>query len=261
MRGRVEPRGSGDVRCAAPSWRPPGSWSYHAGEYLFSSITTAPNLATWYATGSSGAYFVASRALTQYSDYEITHSLVNANKAETCAETGPYDDYEREHLSGKLQTWYGCGEDGATVYDLVAYPEGRECVVALNARISDEADREAIEHLVDTVEVDCARVTSGPLATPSAAASASADAEAGGTPTEASPEPTAPASGPASAEAQTGACSDPAYKAQNPGECGTTGYNPVSDPGDNYSQGVVVGDDTPDCARPEDVLESGLCTP
>ena len=52
---------------------------------------------------------------------------------------------------------------------------------------------------------------------------------------------------------------DPAYKAQNPGECGTTGYNPVYDPGDNYDQGVIVGDDTIDCARPEEVLESGLC--
>jgi hypothetical protein len=111
-------------------------------------------------------------------------------------------------------------------------------VVVFDARISDEADRKAIEHLVDTFEVDCGRVTSGPLASPSASASASESA---------------------SAEAQTGACSDPAYKAQNPGECGTTGYNPVSDPGDNYYQGVVVGDDTPDCARPEDVLESGLC--
>lgn len=56
-----------------------------------------------------------------------------------------------------------------------------------------------------------------------------------------------------------GCGSDPAYAAQNPGECGTTGYNPVLDPGDNYSQGVVVGDDTPDCARLEEVLESGLC--
>jgi hypothetical protein len=204
---------------------------------------------------------VGSKGLTQYSDYELTHSLFNASKSEMCAEAGPYKDYDRPPLLGKLQTWYGCGIDDATVYTLAAYPEGRECVVALNARISDEADREAIEHLADTVEVDCRRVTSGPLATPSAATSSSADAEAGGTPTDASPEPTAPASGPASAEVHTAACSDPAYMAQNPGECGATGYNPVSDPGDNYSQGVVVVDDTPDCARPEDVLESGLCAP
>lgn len=93
----------------------PGTWSYHVGEYL-SSITTAPNLDAWYSTGTSGSYFVAARELAQYSDYELTNSLFNAGKAATCAEEGPYEDYDREPLAGKLQTWYGCGEDGATVY-------------------------------------------------------------------------------------------------------------------------------------------------
>ncbi len=39
--------------------------------------------------------------------------------------------------------------------------------------------------------------------------------------------------------------------------------NPVEDPGDNVDPetGQVVGDDTPDCERPEDILESGLCRP
>ena len=118
--------------------------------------------------------------------------------------------------------------------------------MVFDARISEEADRKAIEHLVDTFEVDCGSVSSGPLPASSPSASASSEASA-------------PGSEGASAEAQAGACSDPAYKAQNPGECGTVGYNPVSDAGDNYYQGVVVGDDTPDCTRPEDVLESGLC--
>jgi hypothetical protein len=112
-----------------------------------------------------------------------------------------------------------------------------------DARIADEANREPIEHFIDTFEVDCGRVTSQPLASPSVSASPSASASAESV----------------SAEAQTDRCSDPTYKAQKPGECGTIGYNPVSDPGDNYSRGVVVGDDTPDCTRPEDVLESGLC--
>jgi hypothetical protein len=40
-------------------------------------------------------------------------------------------------------------------------------VVVFDARISDEADRKAIEHLIDNFEVDCGRVTSEALATPS----------------------------------------------------------------------------------------------
>jgi hypothetical protein len=139
------------------------TWSYYAGEYLTSSITTAPSLDAWYSSGASGAYFVASKALAQYSDYELTHSLFNANKAAVCA-PGPYEDLNRSPYSGKIQTWYDCGVDNVTTFTVAAAPEGRECVVVLSARISVEADREAIEHLISTFEVDCERVTSETLA-------------------------------------------------------------------------------------------------
>jgi hypothetical protein len=151
----------------------PNTWSYVVGDYLPSSITTAPNLDAWYSTGTSGAYLVASRALAQdYTDYELTHSLLNAGKNNTCT-PGTYKDLDHSAYSGKIQTWYGCGVDEATVFSVAAAPKSRECVVVLNARVSDEADREAIEHLNDTFKVDCGHVTSRPLATPSSSASPS----------------------------------------------------------------------------------------
>jgi hypothetical protein len=132
------------------------------GDYLPSSITTAPNLDAWYSTGTSGAYLVASRALAQdYTDYEFTHSLLNAGKNNTCT-PGTYKDLDHSAYSGKIQTWYGCGVDEATVFSVAAAPKSRECVVVLNARVSDEADREAIEHLNDTFKVDCGHLTSRP---------------------------------------------------------------------------------------------------
>ena len=76
---------------------------------------------------------------------------------------------------------------------MAAAPEGRECVVALGARVSEEADREAVEHLVDTFEADCGAVASEPL--PDAAASPSASAP---------DEPDAP-DGPSSASASSSA--------------------------------------------------------
>jgi hypothetical protein len=184
------------------------TWSYFAGEYLISSITTAPSIDEWYSTGTSGAYMVASRALAQYSDYELTHSLFNASKDEVCT-PGPYKDINRSPYSGKIQTWYDCGDDNATTYTVAAAPGGRECVVVLNARISDGAERKAIEHLVDSFEVDCGRVTSGPLPSPSATASPATGAspEAAASP-EATPESSASASGSANAQAQT---AGPAY--------------------------------------------------
>jgi len=172
------------------------SWSYQAGEYLFSSITTAPNLEAWYSGGTSGAYMVASKSLTQYTNYELTHSLLYANKAQNCT-IGPDKDYDRPPYSGTLQTWYDCGTDGATTYTVAARPEGGGCVIVLDARISDQADREAIEHLVNTFEVDCGRVTSEPL--PASSASASSTASASLEATDAPSEASAPASGPASA--------------------------------------------------------------
>src|SRR5215217_4518056 len=101
----------------------PNSWSYQAGEYLTSSITTAPNLDAWYNGGTSGTYMVASKGLTQYTDYELTHSLFYANKNNICT-LGPYKDYDRPPYTGKMQTWYDCGVDGATTYTVAARPEG-----------------------------------------------------------------------------------------------------------------------------------------
>jgi hypothetical protein len=155
----------------------PNTWSYHAGEYLTSSITTAPNLDAWYSTGTSGAYLVASKRLTQYSDYELTHSLLFAHRAEDCTTTGPYKDYNRPPYSGKIQTWYECGLDGATTFAVAATPERRECMVVLDVRISNEADRKAIEHLVNTFEVDCGSLPPSEPLDASATASASAASE------------------------------------------------------------------------------------
>lgn len=76
-----------------------------------------------------------------------------------------------------MQVWFGCGADGADTYSVAAAPEGRECVVVIDARVSEEADREDIEHLIDTFEVDCGGVSSEELvsspstATPTASAS------------------------------------------------------------------------------------------
>jgi hypothetical protein len=85
-------------------------------------------------------------------------------------------EYFKAGYSGKIQTWYDCGGIDARTFSLAAAPVGRECVVVLAARINAEADRKAIENLVDTFEVDCGRVTSQPLASPSASASASVSA-------------------------------------------------------------------------------------
>ncbi|QIN82046.1 DUF4352 domain-containing protein [Rubrobacter tropicus] len=177
-----------------------GSYSYHAGEYLTSSITTARSLDAWYGDlpGSgqgSGAYLVASEALArQYTDDELIYSLLHDDKAAECAE-GPARDLDRAPYSGKVQAWFDCNGADNAHYVFAAAPAGRACVVAGVAKIAPgaaEADQEAVEHIIDSFEVDCGVLPPAePLesqATASPSASASGSASASATP-PASPEP------------------------------------------------------------------------
>jgi hypothetical protein len=205
----------------------PNTWSYYAGEHLTSSITTAPNLDAWYSTGTSGAYMVASKSLAQYTDYDLTHSLFYANKDQNCTK-GPYEDYNRSPYSGKIQTWYDCGADGATTYAVAASPEGRECVVVLDARISEKSNRKAVEHLIDTFEIDCGGVTSGPLASPPNDTSPSASPESSASST-ASPSPS------------PNPASNRNYNAPNPNVPGTDTSSPSPAPGMSEEECISEG--------------------
>ena len=215
------------------------------------AITAAPDIDAWENTEGGGTSIIVVKSLAQrFTDDQLLDAVPLLTFFSLHCAAGDREDLDRPGYSGRVQAWEACDLGNPTYYTLSASPEGRACVVIAQIGVTDEADRDAARHILETFEVDCGRATSQPLASPTASA-----------PPSVSPEPSAPASGSASTGAQTSRCSDPAYKAQNPGECGTSGYNPVSDPDDNYSQGVVVGDDTPDCARPSDVLESGLCRP
>ncbi len=79
-----------------------------------------------------------------------------------------------------MQTWLDCNGLGTDYYVFAAAPGGRPCVVVGGTRVVEgalEADQEAVEHLVDSFEVDCESL---PPTTPlesSASASASSEPE------------------------------------------------------------------------------------
>jgi hypothetical protein len=172
------------------------SWSPYAGEYLTASITTARSLDAWYeSTGSglgSGTYMVASEALAErYTNDELIYSLFYEDKQSECT-AGPSRDIDRPPLSGKVQVWFDCNGADNVSYVFAAAPEGRACVAVGGARIvpgaSDE-DREAVQHIIDSFDVDCgslppmepleSQATTSASATASASASASASSESG----------------------------------------------------------------------------------
>ena len=157
----------------------PNSWSYYAGEYIESSITAAQSLQDWKygGTPTSGTYMVASRSLAQtYTDDELIHSLLFSHKADKCV-AGTYSDFERPPYSGKIQTWYDCGPNDNTSFVVAAAPEGRECVVVLDAITASTADSGAIEHILDSFEVNCASLPTPTPIDASATASPSASPE------------------------------------------------------------------------------------
>jgi hypothetical protein len=182
-----------------------GTWSYYAGEYLSASITTATSLDAWYvvpgSVQASGAYLVASETLAKrYTDDELIYSLLNQKRATNCT-AGPSQNLDRPPYSGKVQAWFDCNGTGSTSYSFAAAPEGRACVVVGGARVdqgASEADREAVEHIVDSFEVDCGSLPPAAPLDPSTG-DASATPSAPSTPS-ASPE--------ASTEAQGTACDE-----------------------------------------------------
>jgi Domain of unknown function (DUF4352) len=162
-----------------------GSWSQFAGEYITASITTANSLDAWNRTGepTSGAYAVVSRALAQrYSDYELVHSLLYKNLASSCTD-GLRGDFKRPPYSGKIAIWKNCGPNDNTNIVVAAAPEGRECVVVVGGLAVSTVGREALEHILDSFEVNCGALPAPPPAEAETSASASATATATSTPT------------------------------------------------------------------------------
>ncbi len=137
-------------------------WSDFAGEEITSSITTSPDIDTLYSPGSvvPGAYVVASRTLAQtYTNDELIYSGLFEGMAYNCQDGGA-DDFDRPPLSGQMQTWITCRGRDVTNILVAAAPEGRECVIFLQIRTVSEADQEAVEHMLQTVRVDCGGIAS-----------------------------------------------------------------------------------------------------
>ena len=76
----------------------------------------------------------------EYSDFELTHSFINAGKSEGCDRRRPLRRLTAGRSRASSRPGTAAGGRGDQV-PLAVWPEGGECVVALNARISEEADR------------------------------------------------------------------------------------------------------------------------
>jgi hypothetical protein len=178
------------------------------------AISAAPDIDAWKNFEGAGTSLIVVKNLAQrFTDDQLIEAVPLLNFFYLHCAAGDREDLDRPGYSGRVQAWSECDLGIPTYYTLSASPEGRACAVIGQIGVTDEADRDAARHILETFEVDCGRVTSQPLATPSASASspASASVEATDAPAEALPESSAPASVPASPSAPASASGAATY--------------------------------------------------
>jgi hypothetical protein len=200
------------------------------------AITAAPDIDAWEDTEGGGTSIIVVKNLAQrFTDDRLIDAVPLLTFFSLHCAAGDREDLDRPGYSGRVQTWDACDLGIPTYYTLSVSPEGRACAVIAQIGVTDEADRDAARHILETFEVDCGRVTSQPLASPSASASSSASAsvEATDAPTEASPESSAPASGSASPNASPSATVSAPASARGAATYGDPANDPPLAPGES----------------------------
>ena len=140
------------------------SWSTFLGEGESAgpSMTAVNDLDSWRTgtRGHQGVYMVASRNLAQkYTDDELV--ALGPNDYSSSCDAGTPQDLDRPPYSGKMVEWENCsGDSDHTAITLVIAPQDRECVIVaqIGGYFLTQADEESIQHVLDTLEVDCNRV-------------------------------------------------------------------------------------------------------
>ena len=140
------------------------SWSSFLGEDGSAGVSmTAVNERDSWRTGTrghQGIYMVASKELAQeYTDDELV--TLGPNDYSSSCEAGTPQDFERPPYSGKVMSWSNCGGDSDHLaITLAAAPEDRECVLVaqIGGYFQTEIDDENIQHVLDTLEVDCSKI-------------------------------------------------------------------------------------------------------
>jgi hypothetical protein len=139
------------------------SWSSFLGdgESVGPSMTAVNDLSSWRrgTSGHKGVYMVASKELAQrYTDDELVAS--GPNDYSSSCEAGTPQDFDRAPYSGKILEWNNCGGDSNhTALTLAAAPKDRECVVVAQIGGYLQNEEENIQHILDTFETDCGRIT------------------------------------------------------------------------------------------------------
>lgn len=118
-----------------------------------SALSAAPNFDDFLETYSTpGVFFGASASLTDEYTVESLLDRFYENNDFNCTYEGR-EPYEDALYTGYFDRYTDCGDVGSTIIDLVAEPEDQSFVMWLNIQVVDEADLEALDHILNSFQV------------------------------------------------------------------------------------------------------------
>jgi len=127
-------------------------WLADDGSDLGGSLAAAPNLDDFLNTFSTpGVYFVASEALK--SAYGDVGALLDDLQSEYDCTYEGRSDYGDSVYTGQYDFYSSCGDTSSVLITLAAEPADGAYMVWLTMQIIDDADLDALDHLLNSFEV------------------------------------------------------------------------------------------------------------
>ncbi|MCB0204917.1 MAG: trypsin-like peptidase domain-containing protein [Caldilineae bacterium] len=119
-----------------------------------SALSASPNYDEFLSTyGTPGVFFGASAVLTQRFTVDSLLDRFKGNNNELDCTYEGRDSYEDALYTGQYDYYSDCGDVKSTIIDLVAEPEDQSFLMWLNIQVVDDADLDALDHLLNSFQV------------------------------------------------------------------------------------------------------------
>lgn len=123
-------------------------------ELVGAALSAAPNYDDFLNTyDTPGVFFGASSVLAERFTVESLLDRFQGNSSDLDCVYEGRDSYEDALYTGSYDYYSDCGDIGSTIIDLVAEPEDQSFLMWLNIQVVDDADLDALDHILNSFQV------------------------------------------------------------------------------------------------------------
>ncbi len=123
-------------------------------EVVGSALSASPNYDDFLNTyDTPGVFFGASEVLAERFTVDSLLDRFKGNNDELDCTYEGRDSYEDALYTGFYDYYSDCGDIGSTIIDLVAEPEDQSFLMWLNIQVVDDADLDALDHILNSFQV------------------------------------------------------------------------------------------------------------